>query len=380
MIKKSDRTKKKRVCLFLSTLKPGGMERIVVHLANGLRKRKIPVIVLCLQDKGELAEDIIESETLVRAIGSYGSKDFKAVWELRKFFQDFNPTIINIHDYSSLPYAVLANLFFFKVPLIFTAHGLLYKGFEKLQKRYRFFSKFLSGFSAVSDAVANRHHDYLSWGKNIRVIPNGVPEIERNDTLRNQIRDELSIENHDIFFLAVGNPRPEKGFEDLIQAASKLKSMINGKSRFKIAVAGKLSDSDYCRMILAAVEAEDLKDCFVFLGFRSDTAALYNAADIFVLSSRSEGLPLVILEAMTVKLPVIATRVGGIPDAVGQAALIVDPRRPDMLAIAMHKLMANPDKRNALGKKGQELARKKYSMEKMVGAYIQTYEDLVNKK
>lgn len=369
-----------RIILLLSKFSPGGMERLVVHLANGLRKRTIPVRVLCLQDKGGLAEEIIESEKLVRAIESHASKDFRAVWKLKEIFQDFKPTIINIHDYSSLPYAVLANLFFFKVPLIFTAHGMLYEGFEKLQRRYRFFSKFLSGFSAVSDAVANRHRNYLSWRKYIRVIPNGVPEIERNDTLRNQIRHELGIENHDIFFLAVGNPRPEKGFEDLIQAASKLKSMINGKSGFKIAVAGLLSNNDYCRMILAAVDAEDLKDCFVFLGFRSDTSALYNAADIFVLSSRSEGMPLVILEAMTAQLPVIATRVGGIPDAVGQAALLVDPQRPDMLAVAMHELMTNPDEREALGKKGQDLVRKKFSMEKMVDAYIQAYEDLVNNK
>lgn len=380
MIRSSERTKKKRVCLFVSILRPGGMERLVVHLANGLQEKDIPVEVICLQNKGELADEIINCEKVVRAIKSYSSKDIRAVWTIRKLIRDFNPTVINIHDYSSLPYAVLASLFCFKPRLVFTAHGLLYEGFEPLQKRYRFFSRFLLGFSAVSDAVANRHRNYLGWGKNIRVIPNGVPEIERDETLRNQIRNELGMANHDILFLAVGNPRPEKGFEDLIQAAARLKSMINGQSRFKIAVAGKLSNSEYCRMLLAAVDAEDLKDCFVFLGFRNDTAALYNAADIFVLSSRSEGLPMVILEAMTACLPVIATRVGGIPDAVGQAAVLVDSQKPDLLAVSMHELMTNPDKRDAFAKKGQELVRKKYSMKKMVDAYIQAYEDLVNIK
>jgi len=372
--------KKNRILLLLSELRPGGMERLVIHLANGLRERNVFVMVVCLQDKGELAEEIIESQNFVRAIGSHGSKDFRAVWKLRKIFQDFKPTIINIHDYSSLPYAALANLFFFNVPLMFTAHGLLYEGFEKLQKRYRFFSSFLSGFSAVSNAVANRHRNYLDWRKEIKVIPNGVPEIKKDDSSRDQVRNELGMDAHDIFFLAVGNPRPEKGFEYLIQAAVELKSMITERFRFKIVVAGKLSDSEYCRMLLAAVEAEDLKDCFVFLGFRSDTAVLYNAADIFVLSSRSEGLPMVILEAMTAQLPVIATRVGGIPDAVGQAALLVDPQDPGLLAAAMHELMANPDKRNTFARKGLTLVRKKYSMEKMVDAYIQAYEDLVNIK
>jgi len=369
-----------RVIILLSELRPGGMERLVVHLANGLWKRRIPVIVLCLQDKGELVEEIIESKKLVRAIGSHGSKDFRAVWKLREIFQDFKPTIINIHDYSSLPYAALANLFFLNVPLMFTAHGLLYEGFGKLQKRYRFFSKFLSRFSAVSNAVADRHRSYLDWLKEILVIPNGVPEIKKGDSSRDQIRNELGMDAHDIFFLAVGNPRPEKGFEDLIQAAVELKSMITGRFRFKIAVAGKLSDNEYCRMLLAAVDAEDLKDCFAFLGFRSDTPALYSAADIFVLSSRSEGLPMVILEAMTAQLPVIATRVGGIPDAVGQSALLVDPQDPGVLAAAMHELMTNPNERDSFAKKGRALVREKYSMEKMVDAYIQVYEDLANMK
>ena len=364
----------------LSELRPGGMERLVVYLANGLQERDIPVKVICLQNKGELADEILNCKKVVRAIKSYGSKDIGAVWTIRKIIKNFNPTVINIHDYSSLPYAGLASLFFFKTPLIFTAHGLLYDGFEDLQKRYRFFSRFLSAFSAVSDAVAYRHRSYLDWKKSIRVIPNGVPKIKRDDTLRNQVRSELEMRNHDILFLAVGNPRPEKSFEDLIQAAAKLKSMISGRPRFKIAVAGQLSDSEYCRMLLAAVDDEDLKDCFVFLGFRSDTAALYNAADIFVLSSRSEGLPMVILEAMTARLPVIATRVGGIPDAVGQAALLVDPKDPGVLAATMHELIANPEKRDAFAKKGQELVREKYSMEKMGDAYIQAYEDLVNMK
>jgi glycosyltransferase involved in cell wall biosynthesis len=234
----------------------------------------------------------------------------------------------------------------------------------------------LSDFSAVSDAVANRHRSYLNWKNNIRVIPNGVPEIQKDNTLRNRIRNELNLNDHDIFFLAVGNPRPEKGFEDLIQAVVKLRSMANGNPRFKVAVAGKISDSKYCRMLLAAVKSESLQENIVFLGFRTDSAALYNAADIFVLSSRSEGLPMVILEAMTARLPVIATRVGGIPDAVGQAALLVAPQQPDVLALTMYKLMTNPDKRDVFAQKGQALVREKYGMGKMVGAYIQAYEDL----
>lgn len=367
-----------RIAIILSELRPGGMERLVVHLSNGLKSRNIPVKIICLQGKGDLAGKIENHEIIVSEIGSYGSKDVKAIWSLGRILREFRASIVNIHDYSSLPYGVLANFLFLRCPLMFTAHGLLYEGFDELRKRYRFFAKFLSCFSAVSEAVANRHRDYLDWKKDILVIPNGVPEIETDNSHRRMVRNELRIEDGQLLFLAVGNPRPEKGFEDLIQAVIKLKLMTDGKFRFKVAVAGKLDDSEYCQMLKTSVESEKLQDYFMFLGFRDDTAALYNAADIFVLSSRSEGLPMVILEAMTAELPIIATRVGGIPDAIGQVALLVDPQEPQKLATAMYDMMTDISSRDLFVRKGKELVREKYSMEKMVDAYIQVYEELVN--
>ena len=362
-----------RVVIVLSELRPGGMERLVVHLANGLISRKIPVKVVCLQDKGVLSEEIIDSSSVI-GIGSKTSMDLKAIWSIGKILKEFRPSHLNIHDYTSLPYTVLASMIFYRCPLIFTAHGLLYEGFEKLQRRYWCFSKYLNGFSAVSEAVALRHRQYLGWKKKIRVVPNGVPNIEKNGVLREKIRLEMGLKKNDILFLAVGNPRPEKGIEDLIQAAIKLKSIDENNSRFKVVVAGRLDDSEYCRMLQDLVEKENIKEFFIFLGFRSDTVALYNAADAFVLSSRSEGLPMVILEAMTARLPVIATRVGGIPDAIGSAGLLVDPRQPEDLAQAMNRLMADPDFRNSLAVKGRDLVRERYSMRKMVDTYLKTYQ------
>ena len=352
----------------------------MVHLTNGLINNSIPVQVICLQNKGQLSCEIKNSVRVVKSLKSHNSKDVKAVWALRKIFMEFRPSVINIHDYASLPYAVLSKQVFHHIPLMFTAHGLLYEGFENLQKRYRLFSRFLSGFTAVSESVAKRHQSYLNWKKNIQVIPNGVPIVKKDDLVKSQVRNELGIRNHDVLFLSVGNPRPEKGFEDLIQAALKLKSIITGPVKFKIAVAGQILNNEYCRMLLKAVKSGDLNDCFVFLGFRNNTAALYNAADIFVLPSRSEGLPMVILEAMTARLPVIATRVGGIPSAVGQSALLVNPQEPETLADAMHELMIDLNKRKIFARQGQELVQKKYSMEKMVTAYLQAYKDLVHTK
>ncbi|ACN15098.1 RfaG2 [Desulforapulum autotrophicum HRM2] len=365
-----------RVVIILSELRAGGMERLVIHLAKGLSSKNIPTMVICLQNPGELSEEFKHSPVLVRAIGSHSGWDLKAIWSIGRLLREFKPSIINIHDYSSAPYAVMASKLFRKVPVLFTAHGLLYQGFDDLKNRCRFFSRFFAGLTAVSEAVGKRHQGYLNWKKLIQIIPNGVPGFKKNGMLRQKVRTELGLDKDDVFFLAVGNPRPEKGFEDLLQATALLKD-ADPQKKIKVAVAGKLSDSPYCRMLQESLVKENLKQCFSFLGFRSDTDALYNAADVFVLSSRSEGLPMVILEAMMAGLPVIATRVGGIPKMMGKNGILVEAANPEELSSAMHCCLFKNGIIEKFGRMGNELVRTQYGLDQMVNNYLSTYQGLI---
>jgi len=361
------------VALILAELRPGGMERVVVHLAKGLAVRNIPVLVLCLQNEGMLASEFKGTSVQLVALNSFSGKDFSAVWRLRKVLAQFKPSAINLHDYASLPYAVAANMLSARGPILFTAHGLLYEGFEKLKARNHFFAKFISAFSAVSEKVADRHREYLEWLRPIEVIANGVPLQTTDNEDRRSIRIELGCKAETVLFLGVGNPRPEKGFEDLIDAVALLKEQLGTEQSFQVAVAGTLTDSDYCHILLDRVEERRIADCFTFLGFRQDTAALYAAADVFVLSSRSEGLPMVILEAMMAGLPVVSTRVGGIPDAVGDHALLVDPAQPEQLAAAMGQLMNEPAWAKRLGIEGKKYVQQRFGVDRMVDEYVGWY-------
>ncbi|SHJ56928.1 Glycosyltransferase involved in cell wall bisynthesis [Malonomonas rubra DSM 5091] len=364
-----------RVALVLSELRPGGMERLVVHLATELHNRKIPVQVICLQGLGELAYLLAEKNVPVLSLESHGSKDFSAILRLRKELKKFQPSVINMHDYASLPYVSLGNLLSGRSPLLFTAHGLLYEGFASLQKRNRFFSFFLKGLSAVSEKVSVRHREYLDWKKPIQVIANGVPEVAVSAEKRKFVRDELDCTDSTHLFLAVGNPRPEKGFEDLLAAASKLRD--KGLD-FLVAIAGTLTENDYCRNLQQQLVDLKLEQHCRFLGFRDDTAALYSAADSFVLSSRSEGLPMVILEAMTAGLPVVATAVGGIPDAVGDHVLLVDAEKPDDLADAMQRIAEDEIMRKDLAEKGKFFVKQNFGVERMVDQYLEWYKAVLS--
>lgn len=368
-----------KICLVLSELRPGGMERLVVHLANGLAKRNLQVLVVCLENQGLLASNLDRDNIEIIALKSFGGKDIKALWKLNRILRHFKPSLINVHDYSSLPYIAIAGFFLRNTPIVFTAHGLLYEGFESLKKRYRFFSKALSGLTAVSEAVSKRHREYLDWTGDIQIIPNGVPAFKEESDHRERLRKEFLVGKKDVLFLAVGNPRPEKGFEDLIEAAVILKKSLPEQYGFKIVVAGKTTDSPYCRMLEKKLEESGLGRSFKFLGFRDDTAALYNATDVFVLSSRSEGLPMVILEAMMARLPVIATRVGGIPQMAGDNAFLVDSQAPEQLAEAMKRCIENPEETGRIAKLGYDLVSEKYGIDAMVSSYIGYYQIVLDK-
>jgi glycosyltransferase involved in cell wall biosynthesis len=358
-----------KVAIIVSELRPGGMERVVVHLARGLSEKGIPTMVVCMQDFGELARELDETDVQMKALFSLTGKDVKAIWKLRGLLRGFRPSVINIHDYSSSPYGGLANWLSVRAPVIFTAHGLLYQGFGELRSRYRLFSKFFLKLTAVSDAVAKRHKGYLNWTDAVPVISNGVPLFQRDLKLRLEIRSELGIDDQTILFLAVGNPRPEKGFEDLIEAAAFLRKISGNNRLFQIAVAGKLDDSDYCRMLKNRIKEQGVGDHCRFLGFRKDTRALYSAADAFVLSSRSEGMPMVILESMMAGLPVVATRVGGIPDTLGENGLLVDSASPEQLAQAMYRILKEEGLAAGLGRAARTHAELNFSVDHMVESY-----------
>lgn len=369
-----------RIAIVLSELRAGGMERVVVHLAQGLCRCNFETIVICMEKAGALSSELQLGGVRLSAINSVRSMDIGAVLRLHRILKNFSPDIINIHDYASTPYTVIANQTAVSAPIIFTAHGLLYTGFGKLQTRYRFFSNWFSGLTAVSEEVAGRHRGFLNWSKPITIIPNGVPSIDHVARSRAHLRNEFGCKEGCVLFLAVGNPRPEKGFEDLIDAVAILHNHYEHQHQFLVVVAGELDGGPYCQSLQNRLRDRGLNTWCRFIGFRADTLALYSAADAFVLSSRSEGLPMVILEAMMAGLPVIATRVGGVPNAVGDYGVLTPPGQPSELAKAMTNMFTNREWMQSLGQSGRKHARKIFGVNRMVDAYINYYHAQLNRR
>jgi glycosyltransferase involved in cell wall biosynthesis len=204
-----------------------------------------------------------------------------------------------------------------------------------------------------------------------------VPETHCELTVREHIRNKIGCNPYETLFIAVGNPRPEKGFEDLIDAVAFLRNDLSSDKGFLVAVAGSLNNNDYCQMLMRRVEDCQISKQIKFLGYCEDVTSLYRSADAFVLSSRSEGLPMVILEAMMSGLPVVATRIGGIPEAVGSQVLLVEPEQPRQLASAMKRLMEEDDLRERLGLSGRKHVKEFYGVDRMVNDYVRSYQGML---
>lgn len=364
----------RRVAIVLSELRRGGMERVVVHLATQLKTLGTEPLVICIENEGPFGQYLKDEDIRLVALGSSHGKDLKAVLRLNRVLREFKPDIINVHDYSSLPYVTLANtLRWRRSPIVFTAHGLLYEGFDGLQTRYRFFSRWLTMLAAVSEEVLQRHVGFLDWRGETSIIRNGVPDIGKSMEDRRAVREELDIPEDEFVFVAVGNSRPEKAFEDLAEAAD-LATRHDAGRKFRVLIAGKIGDDEYSKDVRRRVEAVERGNVHL-LGFRSDANRLYSAVDAFVISSRSEGLPMVLLEAMTAGLPVLATRVGGIPGAIpDQAGFLVDPATPSQLARAMSEMMRlSPDELRQMGLAARTETIARYGAQRMAEQYLACY-------
>jgi glycosyltransferase involved in cell wall biosynthesis len=196
-----------------------------------------------------------------------------------------------------------------------------------------------------------------------------VPEEEVNS-----LRASFGIASGEIVMLAIGRFSSEKGHPDLLEALARLRRGAPGLA-WKLILVGTGPD----QLLLERLVADrGLTGRVIFAGFHSNVAPFYALAGIFVLPSLSEGSPNVLLEAMAARLPVAATRVGGVPEIVshGQTAMVVPARDPRAMAEALEALCTDPALRERLAAAAFERAVHDFSpgryLRNLVGVYSET--------
>lgn len=201
---------------------------------------------------------------------------------------------------------------------------------------------------AVGDAVAQIYRKRLP-GRKIETIFNPVePGLKLTSTERSALRRELTGDETRPLILCVGRLEPQKGMFDLLDAMAIVRDS-NPSALLLIAGQGTLKE-DLQKKITELHLGESVK----LLGIRTDVPRLLAASDIFALASHWEGMPVSALEAMAAGLPVVATRVGDMPQIVKPTSgILMDPHQHQQLAAALQTLLDNSTRRESMGRAGQ---------------------------
>jgi N-acetyl-alpha-D-glucosaminyl L-malate synthase BshA len=226
-----------------------------------------------------------------------------------------------------------------------------------------------NAITTVSRFMVDEAYSRLGINKEIRVIPNFV---DTDIFAPNSCKENYLGNGEDVVISHISNFRPVKRVHDLVYA---MKMVSRKDPGTKLMLIG---DGPERISVERLVKRLDLEEYVTLTGFRSDVANLLKCSDVVVLCSETESAPLTLLEGMSSGLPVVATRVGGIPEIIkdGVNGLLVQSKNPEAIAEKILELNSDPEMRRSLGEAARETVLEKYTAEKIVGQYLETYESV----
>lgn len=361
-----------RILLVIDSLGLGGAENVVVNLADELTRRNHIVKIVHLADSIDVKpqQDNIELISLNIKLNSRRKTDIiKTYFKFRKIVKSFKPDVVHSHLFRANLLSRLLKLSYPSLKVICTEHSTKITDKRELIA-YRLTDALSSINTNVSDAAVK---SYIREGAvkqgNMVTVVNGVDtnNFYPDKEVRKSIRKELSVQNKKVI-LAVGRLAPPKDYSNLLNAISILKESQNN---FTVLIVG---DGELKESLLRLHEQLDLKDTVKFLGIRTDIKNLMQAADVYVMSSMWEGLPMVILEAMACEKMVVATDCGGIKDLVINNGIIVPIKNSQLLAKALEQaLNMEESERLKLGFKARQHVLANYSLSYNVDSYLKLY-------
>ena len=337
--------RKTRVLWAIKGLGPGGAERLLVSAARVHDPDTYEFeAAYLLPWKDTLVAELEEAGVKVHCLGIGDVRDPRWLVRMRRLVAAGDYDIVHAQS-----------------PMVASGMRLLLQTFPRAQRprlvatehnawgSYRGGTRLLSAATmplddahiAVSHEARTSMPDRLQ--ERVEIIVHGivVDEIREQRDQRDEVRAELGFAPSDVAIGTVANLRAQKAYPDLLRAA-RIVLDRRPEARFVAIGQGPLEDE-----IRALHRELGLGERFELLGFRPDAPRVLAGCDLFALSSVYEGYPIAVMEALAVGLPVVATAVGGVPDAVrhGDEGLITPPGRPELLADAICELVADPERR-----------------------------------
>lgn len=342
-----------RVMVLVDTLQAGGAERVAVDLASALDPRAFEPYVVVTKRGGPLEEQLAEAGVPYVVLWR------RRLLSLRPFLRALRiarrTDLIHSHLFGNNVWgAVLARLA--RVPLVAHEHNRVARvRFESLLDR-ALIAPAAARVLCVSDASAGQLVGAGHARSRVEVVPNGV-RLERA-LPRAEARARLGLPDEAVVIGAVASLRPEKGHDVLLHAFASL--VRDRGAPLRLCLVG----DGWCREELEALAAAlGISQSVDFAGARSDAPCLQSAFDVSVLPSRSEGLPLAALEALAAGTPLVATRVGALPELLADGAgLLVEPNDARGLTDALTLVLDDPGLARRLAADGARRAAERHDL------------------
>lgn len=367
------------ILLLGTQMATGGAQKVLLDQARWFHERGHKVSVIFLYDKEGLHEkwQALSPVSIINLQAFYGydkgvknllplAKGLFSLWKfLRREKIDVIETFTHDSNMTALPIAWLA-----RVPVrIATHHGVI-EGFPRWREIIHSWMVNHNIAHKLVTVSQKTHQIALREGvreERTEVIMNGIAPLPPESRNRLEVRKEAGVEANAPVLLSVGRLVYQKAHEVLIAC---MPLVLKEFPNTKIWICGE-------GVLRAELEAQiqklDLADSVKLLG-KSDRISDYLAsADVFVLPSRWEGLPIALLEAMSAGLPCVATKVEGVDEALveGEHGLFVPVENPETLAQAILQLLRNPQARSRMGAAAKLRISKFYTVDRMCGQYLE---------
>ncbi|HEY2883419.1 MAG TPA: glycosyltransferase [Pirellulales bacterium] len=369
------------VCQLVHALNVGGAELLAAGFARNLQDR-YRFILVCLEELGTLGEQLRHEGFTVYTLGRRDGIDVACMRKLAGIWRSERVQLIHAHQYTPFFYALGSGMFRRRPPVLFTEHGRWFPDYPRrkrivfnrlmLRKRDRVIGV---GGSVRQALIENEglHPDRVG------TIYNGVSlaafsQAPADAGARSAVRRELAIGDDD--FLLVQVARLD-ALKDHCTAVRTMEHVVKSCPNAKLVLVGV---GDQREKIAAEIRARGLEQVVRLVGLRHDVPRLLHAADLFLLTSVSEGIPLTIIEAMATGLPVVSTAVGGVAEVVDdQATGLLAPSGDDeQLAAAAIRLIQSPPLRKQFGEAGCRRATNLFSESQMNASYRQLYGEMLH--
>jgi glycosyltransferase involved in cell wall biosynthesis len=303
--------------------------------------------------------------------------DPAAVLGLARIVGEVRPALVHAHSSKAGAVVRLARPLHPRVPVIYTPHGYAFAGHfsrELERSAYREIERVLARLAdrvlCVCEAEA-RLARTIGPAERVRIVHNGIEPAGAGPI------------DHRVAELAGGGPvvcaltllRPGKGIETLIDA---LATVLASHPQARIAIGGDGPDLEALRVRARTL---GVAEAVHFLGQSSDPLSLLRGAQIFVHPSWAESFPYVILEAMSLGLPIVASDVGGVGEALsdGESGALVAPRDADALAQALIELLEDPARRDHMGAAAKLRFERRFTRTQMIAGVADVYEEAIHR-